>query len=94
MNLAMLRQKRARSIHAILLDAAANGQLDYTDVLNKGAHDDPASMRPISALQREFDAHKQRESEPCGSNTTGPFVIKNGRLKTKRNRRDENEEDL
>ena len=32
-NLLMLQQKRARSIRALLMDAAARGQLDYSDTV-------------------------------------------------------------
>ena len=39
-NVLLLQQKRARSIRALLVDAAARGQLDYTDVV-KDVQADP-----------------------------------------------------
>ena len=81
-NMLLLQQKRARSIRALLMDAAARGQFDYSDVV-KDVQADPSSMRSLSALQQDFDARKKGESESSGSNTTGPFVIKKGRLEPK-----------
>ena len=78
-NLLMLQQKRARSIRALLMDAAARGHFDYSDTV-KDIQEDSSSMRSLSALQKDFDERAKGESESSGSNTTGPFVIKKGRL--------------